>query len=154
MPSSGANFALAPRQYPLPDRPVPSHRVRRPQSPPVASLPTLRYYGKPRIAYSAVLPAPRSAASLPGVSHVIHTVGPIFSPSRAAESRALLRSAYRTSAELAKRHGLRRIAFPAISCGIFGYPLREGALDALESLAEASEGIDEVHFVLFEEDIW
>jgi O-acetyl-ADP-ribose deacetylase (regulator of RNase III) len=56
---------------------------------------------------------------------VIHTVGPVYhSPERSAP---LLEAAYRNSLELANQQGLKRVAFPAISCGVFGYPLGEAA---------------------------
>jgi len=54
--------------------------------------------------------------------HVIHTVGPVYG--RPEESAPLLRAAYRSSLELAGAHALRSIAFPAISCGVYGDPLR------------------------------
>src|SRR5262245_46191631 len=53
---------------------------------------------------------------------VIHAVGPVWHGGNAGEP-VLLASAYRASITLAKQHGLRSIAFPAISTGIFGYPL-------------------------------
>lgn len=96
------------------------------------------------------------------MSHVIHTVGPIYNRSNPGESRELLRSAYRASASLAAARGLRRIAFPAVSCGVFGFPLETAAVVALEALQEASAGgdggdgpsggLEEVHFVLYDED--
>ncbi|HSN85079.1 MAG TPA: O-acetyl-ADP-ribose deacetylase, partial [Polyangiales bacterium] len=55
--------------------------------------------------------------------HVIHTVGPVYR-GRPADA-ALLGSAYRSALELAVEHGLRSVAFPAISCGVYGYPLDE-----------------------------
>lgn len=53
--------------------------------------------------------------------YVIHTVGPVWRGGDLGESDAL-RASYRSSLALAARHGLRSIAFPAISCGVFGYP--------------------------------
>lgn len=55
--------------------------------------------------------------------YVIHTVGPIYDS--AEESAPLLASAYRSSLELANGKGLKTVAFPAISCGVYGYPLEE-----------------------------
>jgi O-acetyl-ADP-ribose deacetylase (regulator of RNase III) len=79
--------------------------------------------------------------------HVIHTVGPVY---RSAEKSApLLRSAYRSSLELAVENGLASIAFPAISCGVYGYPLEEAAPLSLETCREHAGPLKEIHFVLF-----
>ncbi|MBI5520425.1 MAG: O-acetyl-ADP-ribose deacetylase [Desulfovibrio sp.] len=65
--------------------------------------------------------------------HVIHTVGPVWRGGSQGEER-LLRSAYAQSLDLASRHGLTSIAFPAISCGAYGYPLELAAPIALDEL--------------------
>ena len=79
--------------------------------------------------------------------HVIHTVGPVY---RSAEaSSPLLAAAYRSSLELAQAHGLQTIAFPAISCGVYGYPLDEAAMVALNACRTHGLGLSEVTFVLF-----
>jgi O-acetyl-ADP-ribose deacetylase (regulator of RNase III) len=62
--------------------------------------------------------------------HVIHTVGPVWHGGAAGEPE-LLASCYRASLRLASVHALRSIAFPAISCGVFGYPLAEAAAVAI-----------------------
>ena len=89
-----------------------------------------------------------------GVQHVIHAVGPVWRGGGADEER-LLRSAYLTSLRLAGEAGARSIAFPAISCGIYGYPLDRGArvaLDAVRDGLEATPSVDRAVFVLFSDD--
>jgi O-acetyl-ADP-ribose deacetylase (regulator of RNase III) len=67
--------------------------------------------------------------------YVVHAVGPVYRGGRAGEA-ALLASAYRRSLELAREHGLRSIAFPCISTGVFGYPRRDAARVALRAVSE------------------
>ena len=64
--------------------------------------------------------------------HVIHTVGPVYRGD--GSDAAFLASCYRNSLELAKRHGLHSIAFPAISTGVYGYPADEAAAVALDTV--------------------
>ncbi|MCZ6794480.1 MAG: O-acetyl-ADP-ribose deacetylase [Planctomycetota bacterium] len=79
--------------------------------------------------------------------HVIHTVGPVYESPEV--SAPLLKSAYRSSLALALADGLRTIAFPAISCGVYGYPLEEAAEIAIETSLEYRGRLAEVRFVLF-----
>ncbi|MFQ5424496.1 MAG: O-acetyl-ADP-ribose deacetylase [Phycisphaerae bacterium] len=88
--------------------------------------------------------------------HVIHTVGPVYRDGTRGES-ALLRSCYRSSLELAERHGLRSVAFPAISCGVYHYPIDEAARIALSTAVEFladHERPERVLFVLFGQDVF
>ena len=84
--------------------------------------------------------------------HVIHAVGPIYRDGKHGEP-ALLASAYRTSLELASKNNCASIAFPAISTGIYGYPLEDAARIALRTsidyVSEHSE-IKLARFVLFD----
>jgi O-acetyl-ADP-ribose deacetylase len=88
--------------------------------------------------------------------YVVHTVGPVYRGGNAGEA-ALLRSAYRESVALAARHAVRTLSFPAISCGVYGYPLAEAAAIALETCAEAQRAhpqIEQLRFVLFSDDVF
>jgi AmmeMemoRadiSam system protein A len=67
--------------------------------------------------------------------HVIHTVGPVWNGGDRGEP-GLLAACYRSSLELASDHGIQTIAFPAISCGVYGYPLREAAAIAVHEVVE------------------
>ena len=67
--------------------------------------------------------------------YVIHAVGPRWNGGKSGE-RAKLASCYRKSLELARAHGIETIAFPGISTGIYGYPLREAADTAIATIAE------------------
>ncbi|MGD8450555.1 MAG: O-acetyl-ADP-ribose deacetylase [Phycisphaerae bacterium] len=80
--------------------------------------------------------------------HVIHTVGPVYSGGRADEPQ-LLASCYRRSLEVAVEHGLRTIAFPAISTGVYGYPFREATRIAIETVAEFLETNQQIEWVAF-----
>jgi O-acetyl-ADP-ribose deacetylase (regulator of RNase III) len=81
--------------------------------------------------------------------YVIHTVGPVWHGGGHGEAERLA-SAYRSSVVLAAEHGLRTIAFPAISCGIYGYPVEQAAAIAVEAVG--GSGLD-VTFALFSEDL-
>lgn len=84
--------------------------------------------------------------------HVIHTVGPVWHGGTRGEPD-LLASCYRFSLRLAVDHHLRRIAFPAISCGVYGYPLEAAAQIAVRECAAflaETEGLELIIFACFD----
>ena len=81
--------------------------------------------------------------------HVIHTVGPVWQGGHSREAE-LLASCYRNSLALARDRDLTSIAFPAISCGVYGYPLDEAAPVAVHAVRSANTEVREVRFVLFD----
>ena len=86
-----------------------------------------------------------------GARHVIHTVGPIYGHHGGEEAR-LLAACYPNSIALAAGHGLRTIAFPAISTGVYGFPKDEAqrvSRAAVEAALEQYSGIVEVRLVSF-----
>jgi O-acetyl-ADP-ribose deacetylase (regulator of RNase III) len=82
--------------------------------------------------------------------HVIHTVGPVWHGGGRGEPK-LLESAYRTCFRVARQNNLASIAFPAISAGIYGYPMADGAMIALSVAQEEAEkgGFQRIIFVLY-----
>jgi O-acetyl-ADP-ribose deacetylase len=80
---------------------------------------------------------------------VIHTVGPVYS---ASEDRSdHLASCHAESLRIADELGARTVAFPAISTGVYGYPLDEAARVAIATVRTAGTNVDEVRFVLFDD---
>ena len=82
--------------------------------------------------------------------YVIHTVGPIYR-GRPSDSQQLM-SCYRSSLELADQHNISSIAFPAISCGIYGYPIIDAsriAIDTTIRFLESHPSLEKVIFILF-----
>ncbi len=87
---------------------------------------------------------------------VIHTVGPIWRGGTYGEPETLA-NCYRNSFQVAVENGIKTIAFPAISCGAYGYPIPEAAEIAVKTTREfltAEEKIDKVIFVLWSNDIY
>lgn len=87
--------------------------------------------------------------------HVIHAVGPVYHGR--PQDAELLASAYRNSLELATQHHLTTVAFPAISTGVYGYPLDEAAQVALGTVKEYLQqhpAITLVRFVLFDKQAY
>jgi len=104
-------------------------------------------------------PCPAGDAVITGAGRlpckkVIHTVGPIWHGGTGGEA-ALLASCYRKSMILAEGEGLKSIAFPSISTGIYGYPKDKAALVSLETVRKTLDetpGIERVVFVCFDEE--
>lgn len=88
--------------------------------------------------------------------HVIHTVGPVYRR-QSQEVRDLLTSAYRRSLEVARENGLNSLAFPSISTGAYGYPVKEAAplaLSTVVAFVKENPEIKLVRFVLFSRDVF
>ena len=84
--------------------------------------------------------------------HVIHTVGPVWRGGGKGEPE-LLANCYRNSLALAERHGVASIAFPAISCGVYGYPPEQAveiAVTETRSFVEETKHVAEVIFACFD----
>lgn len=88
-------------------------------------------------------------------AHVIHTVGPVYHRMNPAKAENLLTQCYRSSLQLAVENGLRSIAFPAISCGVYGYPIEDAcrvAVDTSCRFLRDHAAIEIVVFILFSEE--
>jgi O-acetyl-ADP-ribose deacetylase (regulator of RNase III) len=93
-----------------------------------------------------------TAAGRLSARHVIHAVAPRYRGR--PEDAELLRDAYRSALALADGHGLRKIAFPSLGTGAYGYPIDEAASIALRTVSEhlaSGSGLELVTFVLFSE---
>src|SRR5690348_3640286 len=97
------------------------------------------------------LPAGAAVATTAGdlpARWVIHTVGPVWTP--AEDRSAVLRSCYLESLRVADELGAGTVAFPAISTGVYGWPMDDGARIAAAAVREASTAVAQVRFVLFD----
>ena len=87
---------------------------------------------------------------------VIHTVGPLWTGGERGEAQTLA-NCYRNSLQLAVENGIKTIAFPAISCGAYGYPIREATQIAVEITRDClatEDRIDKVIFVVANDEIF
>lgn len=102
--------------------------------------------------YRQGLPTGHAVATTAGnlnARWVIHTVGPVYST---VEDRSeLLRSCYRESLRVADELGAAVVAFPAVSTGVYGWPMDDGARIAVETVRSARSAVAEVRFVLFDD---
>ncbi len=92
-----------------------------------------------------------SAGDLPA-RWVIHTVGPVYSKS--SDRSATLASCYASSLRVASELGARTIAFPAVSAGVYGWPMADAARIAVSTVREADTAMDLATFVLFSDDAY
>jgi O-acetyl-ADP-ribose deacetylase (regulator of RNase III) len=103
-----------------------------------------------RTRYPDGLPTGEAIATTAGdlrATWVIHTVGPVYA--REAEPGKLLAACHANALRVADELGAATVAFPAISTGVFGYPVDEAAPIAIAAVAEAQTHVGEVRFVLF-----
>jgi len=87
---------------------------------------------------------------------VIHTVGPVWHGGQHGEAE-LLRACYRASLQLAVEHGLATLAFPAISCGAYGYPIEQAAEIALSTIGQflqVEPRLEKVWLVCFDDAVY
>ena len=99
------------------------------------------------------LPAGQAVATTAGrlpARWVIHTVGPVYSPTD--DRSATLASCYRESLRVADELGARTVAFPAVSAGIYGWPIDDAARIAVRTVSSTATAVAEVTFVLFGPD--
>ncbi|AOP48974.1 O-acetyl-ADP-ribose deacetylase [Streptomyces lydicus] len=105
--------------------------------------------------YGRGLPTGQAVATTAGrlpARWVIHTVGPVFA--RNEDRSELLASCYRESLRVADELGARTVAFPAISTGIYGWPMDDGARIAVETVRATDTAVEEVRFVLFDAEAY
>ncbi|GED83861.1 O-acetyl-ADP-ribose deacetylase [Streptomyces sp. 6-11-2] len=102
--------------------------------------------------YGKGLPTGQAVATTAGeldALWVIHTVGPVHS--RTEDRSHLLASCYRASLGVADELGARTVAFPAISTGVYRWPMGDAARIAMETVRETGTSVEEVRFVLFDD---
>jgi len=102
--------------------------------------------------YGKGLPTGKAVATTAGeldARWVIHTVGPVWQVG--GGDAALLASCYRESLRVADELGARTVAFPAISTGVYRWPMEDAARIAVETVRNTPTGVEEVRFVLFDD---
>lgn len=102
--------------------------------------------------YGKGLPTGQAVATTAGrldARWVIHTVGPRFTHEQ--DRSELLASCYRESLRVADELGARTVAFPAVSAGIYGWPMEDAARIAVETVRATQTAVEEVRFVLFDD---
>ncbi|MEY9909593.1 O-acetyl-ADP-ribose deacetylase (regulator of RNase III) [Catenulispora sp. MAP12-49] len=105
--------------------------------------------------YGRGLPTGQAVATTAGrlpARWVIHTVGPVYS--RNEDRSALLAACHTNSLKVADTLGAKTVAFPAISTGIFGWPMADAARIAVATVRAAATEVEEVRFVLFDESAY
>jgi O-acetyl-ADP-ribose deacetylase len=105
--------------------------------------------------YANGLPAGQAVATTAGRLHarwVIHTVGPVYATSQ--DRSAILASCYRSCLQVADHLGARSIAFPAISAGIYRWPIDDAARIAIGTVRATKTAVEDIRFVLFEPEAY
>lgn len=105
--------------------------------------------------YGGGLPTGQAVATTAGdlpAQWVVHTVGPVYS--RTEDRSELLASCYRESLRVADELGARTVAFPAVSAGIYGWPMDDAARIALATVSSTPTQVVEARFVLFTDDAY
>jgi len=108
-----------------------------------------------RTSYPDGLPVGQAVATSAGdlrANWVIHTVGPVYA--KGEDRSAQLASCYRESLRVADELGVSSIAFPAISTGVYRYPLDEAARIAVDAVRQADTKVSDVRFVLFDQEAY
>lgn len=102
--------------------------------------------------YGGGLPTGEAVATTAGrlpARWVIHTVGPVHS--RTEDRSPLLAACYRASLRVADELGARSVAFPAVSTGVYGWPMDDAARISLEAVRTADTAVEDIRFVLFDQ---
>ena len=110
----------------------------------------------PNAARSAVVAQVKPRGYRLSARFIIHTVGPIWRGGKNDEARTLA-NCYRNSLQLTVKNEIKTVAFPAISCGAYGYPIKEAAQIASKATREflaVSDELEKVIFAVWDEDVY